>query len=167
MPREASPKARALAYLQTVLDDPGALRSDRQRAAEAILRAEPQALKGLRGATAALTDAELEAAARGEGGTPPERGPATGVTETGPIRERSSIFGAPTPFPQRDPPGRLRQGAPPPGLREKGPIAGGPRPGTPPPGPPAAAPRGRRAKMKPGKTENETSILPPEHDPLS
>lgn len=80
------PMARARAYLAGVLDNPNAKPADKLRAAEAILREGVQSPTG-RGVARGMSDAELEAAARGEGGTPPERGPVTGLPQTGPIRE--------------------------------------------------------------------------------
>lgn len=80
------PVARARAYLAGVLDNPNAKPADKLRAAEAILR-EGVTLPAGRGVARGMSDAELEAAARGEGGTPPERGPVTGLPQTGPIRE--------------------------------------------------------------------------------
>jgi hypothetical protein len=82
---ETDPRARARAYLAAIVDNPEAKPADRLRAAEAILRDDAPRGVGLQAARD-MSDAELEAAARGEGGTPPERGPAAGVTETGPIR---------------------------------------------------------------------------------
>lgn len=74
---------RTMRALVRVIDDPGASPADIARAGQAL--AALDVMKGAGGDIIELTDAQLEAIARGEGGAPPERGPATGVTATGPI----------------------------------------------------------------------------------
>lgn len=129
----SDPKAIAAAYLAGIVADPTATPSARLRAAEAILRNDsPKPTAGR--ATRAMTDAELEAAARGEGGTPPEKGPATGVTKTGPIREGTINPTTPLPVPGGRTPQALslqpsvegpRRRGPKRGTPGSGPIAGG------------------------------------------
>lgn len=83
-------RARTIAALARVIDDRDASPTDISRAGEALAKLD--ASKDLTDDVLELSDAALEAIARGEGGTPPERGPVTGVTGAGPIRavERGS-----------------------------------------------------------------------------
>jgi hypothetical protein len=155
------PRAAAIAYLAGILADPKAKASDRQRAAEAILRADPAQGTGRKASAQGLTDAELEAAARGEGGRPPEKGPVDGTPKTGPIREGANNQGPiSTPLATSQGPTAAGRGAPPPGLGllnsisgkggpKLGPIAPESRPAT-----PISPPKAKRIEKGPKKDED-------------
>jgi len=121
MTKNAS-RTAARAYLAAIVDDPRARPADRLRAAEALLRSDDIMPVGGRVARL-MTDAELEAIARGEGGTPPERGPVSGVPETGPIREREDNPTCIGTVPERTLPTPARRGRP-----KRGPQSGTPGP---------------------------------------
>lgn len=65
----------AIAFLRNLMDDTTASMANRIRAAEAIVRGDKGSASGAGDELHALSDAELLAAARGEGGIPPREGP--------------------------------------------------------------------------------------------
>jgi len=83
MPDNA-PRTAAQAYLAAIVADPRSKPALRLRAAEALLRND-DIIQSAGRAAREINDAELEAIAKGEGGTPPKRGPVAGVPRTGPI----------------------------------------------------------------------------------
>ena len=146
---EIDPKAAAAAYLATIVNNPDARPTDRLRAAEAILRNDSPKSTGRRAART-MSDADLEATARGEGGTPPKRGPVAGVTETGPIREGETLLdgGRVTRVtPRRTNPLTLQPTV-------EGPKQRGPKHGTPAAGLPAPGSAPRRVDLVRGASED-------------
>lgn len=65
----------AIAFLRNLMDDNTATVANRIRAAEAIVRGDKGGASGAGDDLHAMSDAELLAAARGEGGIPPREGP--------------------------------------------------------------------------------------------